>query len=94
MRITIDTKEDSSEEIKKVISLLSHLIKEEVKMNVTAPSSEEGDTAFANMFGSTEPVQEPKKETEGTPPDFSGFMDLVENSDKEEKKDAPKIISY
>lgn len=58
MKITIDTKEDGHEEIKKVIRLLSGLVKGEIKVNKDLFSSggdiggpESSNNAFVNMFG-------------------------------------------
>ncbi len=59
MKITIDTKEDSPEDIKRVITLLSHLTSEPLKANAPAnifdsPSADvqpQADTAsLMNMF--------------------------------------------
>ncbi len=91
MKITIDTKEDSHEEIKKVISLLSHLIESgsvESKADIFGdndpgePSSDEqpSGNAFTNLFGSSD-------ETSAS---------QVQENDSEEKKeeDNPEIIEY
>jgi hypothetical protein len=84
MKITIDTKEDSAEEIKKAIQLLSALIQGRTKHSnifeddtpVLGPTQEEpSGNAFANMFG-------------GTPPS------TPEPENQEEKEDTLKIIEY
>jgi len=62
MKITIDTKEDSSEEIKKLIKMLSSLIGEEhksVNKNKEIPEVSEG---VFNMFDS--PAEEKNEEDE------------------------------
>jgi len=98
MKITIDTKEDSKEEIKRAIGLLSSLVKEEVRI-VLPKNNEVSGGAFANMFGDRNEVKgrqeeiSVKNETEGTPMDFSKFTSLMGNSEKE-KKDKPQVISY
>ncbi len=57
MKITIDTKEDSHEEIKKVISMLSALVGEKSFTNSrdifsdSSSSTSDSTNAFANMFG-------------------------------------------
>ena len=86
MKITIDTKEDSKEEIQKVIHLLSNLVKEDTVSNADIFTSERKseDSAFANMFG----AEEKPAEAPDTPMDFSGFTNLVE------KKEVPKVTSY
>ncbi len=64
MKITIDTKEDSAEEIKKLIKMLSSLIGEEYKSedeNKEIPEISEG---VFNMFDSP---SEEKKEEEDKP---------------------------
>ncbi len=70
MKITIDTKEDSKEEIKKIIQMLSSLLGEEVKVNKDLFSAEEtgSNDAFVNMFGDNK-VEEKKEseEEEDTP---------------------------
>lgn len=84
MKITIDTKEDSHEDIKKVIKMLQHLVGEPSYTNQpnifdespTTPS--ESSNAFVSMFGDT--TKEPKEE----PMDES----------KEEKEDIPEVIPY
>ena len=80
MKITIDTKEDSHEEIKKVISMLSALVGEksftnsrDIFSDSSSPtSSSESTNAFANMFGgdsSSNPttITEIKEEKKKTP---------------------------
>jgi len=90
MKITIDTKEDSKEEIRRAIQLLSGLVGESgvgVKKDLFSSGSESSGNAFASMFGSGE---EEKKEE--TPIDLS-----ILNSSKEEKEDdeeVPGVISY
>lgn len=71
MKITVDTKHDSKEEIQQAILLLTKLIEAEHEY-LTKKSSKEDrveDTTnvFANMFGA-EPQSEDKKEEDETPP--------------------------
>ena len=68
IKITIDTKEDGHEEIKRVIQLLSSLVKREIKVNKDLFSSggevvvsESSNNAFVSMFGGAESE---KKEAE------------------------------
>ena len=81
MKITIDTKEDSPTDIRKVIALLSKLIEdssehhsnifEDSSPGLRSESSGSGGNAFANMFGdnlsSTQEKKEEDKEKEETP---------------------------
>ena len=57
MKITIDTKEDSNEEIKKLIKMLSSLIGEDYKKEDETPEVSEG---VFNMFDSS--AEEKKEE--------------------------------
>ncbi|MBW2993493.1 hypothetical protein KY317_02880 [Candidatus Woesearchaeota archaeon] len=71
MQITIDTKKDSPEEIKKAIHLLSVLVQGKThSTNIfendspsIKPEAESGN-AFANIFGADKPIIEPEKQTE------------------------------
>ena len=102
MKITIDTKEDSKEEIQKVIQLLSGLVggsgfrsvgAKEIKSDgdLFSSDSESSGNAFASMFGSSE-----VEKKEEAPNDFS--MDLISDFKEEEKEDdeeeVPGVVSY
>ena len=52
MKVTIDTREDSHEDIKKVIKMLQHIVGD-VEMFTNQPAAPESNTAspFANIFG-------------------------------------------
>ena len=89
MKITIDTKEDSAADIRKVIALLSKMIEDSghssnifeddsspgLGISETSSSESVGGNAFANMFGDNPTLAEEKKE-------------------EEEKEDTPDIIEY
>tara|TARA_Y100000310_G_scaffold317846_1_gene371205 strand:- start:23629 stop:23853 length:225 start_codon:yes stop_codon:yes gene_type:complete len=64
MKITIDTKEDSHEDIQKVVEILQHFSKKSEPVD---------STNMMNMFSEQEP--EPQA-TEETPPDFTSFLNL------------------
>ena len=95
MKIEIDTKHDSPEEIKKVIKMLQHLVSEHSYTNQpnifddSSPSVEpptESTNAFVNMFGDTQT----KKQEESTD-------DPKEEPMNEEKKDddeIPEVVPY
>jgi len=85
MKITIDTKEDSHEEIKKVIRMLSSLVGDheiisnqgnlfENKETSETPQSD----AFSNMFGDSSILKEDEEGTEKN----------------EKKKDVFEVIEY
>tara|TARA_Y100000034_G_scaffold122197_1_gene167368 strand:- start:1229 stop:1504 length:276 start_codon:yes stop_codon:yes gene_type:complete len=82
MRITIDTKEDSHEDIRKVLSILHHLV-ESKQTNQGVPVSEEQTSAMMGMFDNPS-SQNASKSDEETAPDFSTFLNLA---NPEEKKD-------
>jgi len=81
MQITIDTKHDSHEDIKKVIRLLSHLINEpDIKINQPNifEDKKEPTAAFLNMFGDAPEIKSnQKKEEENT-----------------ESDDIPQVVEY
>ena len=83
MKISIDTKEDSHEDIKKVINMLKHLVGEHSATNnpnifgENKPEAESEDNTFSNFFGSQD-TQAQQETTE----------------DKQEKDDVPHIIEY
>ncbi len=98
MKIEIDTKHDSPEEIKKVIKMLQHLVGEQAYTNnpnifeepgsfgagsdQETASPAESTNAFANMFGDSS--REPKEEP----------MDEPEEEPEEEKEEIPEVIPY
>ena len=107
MKITIDTKEDTHHEIRKVLGLLTDLLnKERVDPRHRSFSEQpqennsEDTTSMMSMFNSpNREVQEDKlawteepKEVADTAPDFTSFLNLA-NKQQEEKKDdgEPKI---
>ena len=71
MKISIDTKHDSSQEIRKAIKLLQSLIGEEVHTDMPEPKTPEfappeGTSVFGALFDNSQPEKlddEPTKET-------------------------------
>jgi hypothetical protein len=91
MKITVDTKEDSVEDIRKVMQILSHFSEQKEAQH------EQVNTApMMSMFGEASPRSSHSTSTStqnDTPPDFSSFMNLanqVSNKNTEEQKE-PKI---
>ena len=78
MKITIDTKEDSFEDIKKVLNILTSILE---RKDLSAPPVDTTD--LMTMFSNSDQPKEDKA------PDFSSFLNLANK--KEEKKDIPKI---
>jgi len=92
MKVTIDTKEDSFEDIQKIVHLLTNIIGKKTYSN--APKKETADTTdLMSMFSAAESTIEPsaKKEVLDTAPDFSSFLNLAQQKQQEEKKQVPKI---
>ncbi len=90
MKITIDTKEDSHEDIQKVMQILSHFTNKNPISNYSLESqatNESSNEGFMNMFGDS---SEEKKEIPDTPPDFSNFLNLA-NKDEDKKEDKPRL---
>ena len=95
MKITIDTKEDSPADIRKVIALLSKMIEDspEHHSNIFGESSSEssssessGASAFASMFGNSNTMDD------GTP-----VLEPASSSTTKEdsgEDDSPEIIEY
>jgi len=86
MKITIDTKEDSPTDIRKVIALLSKLLEDSPEKHSSifdSPSEDSsGANAFANMFGSNDSIDK-------TPVLGESII-----KKKKEEEEAPRIIEY
>ena len=52
MKISIDTKEDNHEDIKKVIKMLQHIVGDSQEVFTNDPAAQEA-SPFANIFGDT-----------------------------------------
>ena len=95
VKITVDTKEDSHEEIKKIITMLSALVEGQSYTNQgnifdDAPpsNSEPSGGIFGNVFDNPTPVEkepEEEKELEST---------ATPSTDEEEKDDIPPVMEY
>lgn len=51
MKISVDTKEDSHEDIRKVISMLRNLVGDSQEIFTNQPQSQESASPMANIFG-------------------------------------------
>jgi len=86
MQITIDTNKDSTEDIKKLIKMLSALVGEEASQPASNVSNESA-VAFTSMFGGAVPESEPKKEPMQSI--------IVDEDDKDaDDENIPEIIAY
>ncbi len=104
MKISIDTATDSPLAIRKAMELLGYLANNpshDVKVNHTQSEfqgvgaaslaqeqTEELSAGFSSMFGDASTQQ--AKETPDTAPNFGSFLNLVNGTSPEDKKD-PKI---
>ena len=101
MKITIDTKEDSHEEIKKVIGLLTHMVGEQPVSNQPNIFDD------SDSFGVSAPSEEAPVESTPAPSGnvFGNMFDssaqspvdpstTPETPSAEEKEDPPEIIPY
>jgi hypothetical protein len=104
MRITIDTKEDSHDDIRKVLNILHHLVESKSGFNVSetinsehamvqsVPANDEQTASMMGMFESA-PTQY-KAANEEIPekaPDFSSFLNLAKSIERKEPEDESKI---
>lgn len=105
MKITIDTKQDSHEEIKHAIQILTNILQRQgARAAPTADTSNMmsmfGDSPSTPTSPSTAETQpttpmsmfadpQPRKEVPDTPPDFSTFLNLAQGQQVEKKE--PKV---
>lgn len=95
MKVTIDTKEDSHEDIYKVLQILTNILErkgpgEHIQRGFQEEERPVDGASMMSMFDSPPVLREEKTVTEGTPPDFSSFLSLTR---KEENKE-PRIEFY
>lgn len=86
MKIAIDTKEDSAEDIKKVIRMLQHLIGEHEDSMTNSPEVKEG---LFSLFDS--PQQQQEQDTTQQKDSFR-VDEFLDEKDKEERDN--RIVPY
>ena len=89
MKLTIDTKEDSYDDIKKVLQILTHIIQN--KDSSYNPSSSPDTTNMMNMFGDDD--SSPSQDNDRAP-NFGSFLNLTKNSSStstSKREESPKI---
>jgi len=91
MKVTIDTKEDSHEDIRKVLHILTNIL-EKKDFKDSKPEEAADTTSMMSMFDT--PAKESSAQTAGTPPDFSSFLNLQNSARKNEDKDEMPRIEY
>lgn len=84
MKISIDTKEDSFEDIRKVLQILTAILE---KKDSSASTLSTDTTNLMGMFSELKGTVE----TSGKAPDFGSFLTLAQ---KNEKKDNPQVEYY
>ena len=101
MQISVDTKHDSQEDIRKVIAMLQHLVGDKVVITnaPSAPSEspeQQSNDMFANLFedSSQSPPQEPSSAPQIVQPSEKKmedlFSDLLSEGDLPEAKQKPE----
>ncbi len=66
MKISIDTKEDTHEDIKKVIKMLQHIVGDSQEIFTNQPAADSNISPIANIFGDTSSASD--STNAGTPP--------------------------
>jgi hypothetical protein len=99
MKITIDTKEDSHEDIQKVMQILRHVVQNNNSKEIVAPiqSVEPVDTTnMMNMFeaevnkqmeSDQKQINEPIMQEQESAPDFTSLLKLSEEKKEENNED-------
>ncbi len=105
MKLTIDTKHDTHEDIRKVLHILTHFLENKgtISTNTTLEASsntepvKEVDSSnmmsmFANPSPNTETAPETREASSDVAPNFNSFLNLVdkENPEMENKEDESK----
>ncbi|MDP3698478.1 MAG: hypothetical protein Q8R47_02730 [Nanoarchaeota archaeon] len=92
MKLSIDTKEDSFEDIRKVLQILTSILeKKDSSRSAFSSSPSSADTTNLMSMFSDAPAKG-TVETAGNPPDFSSFLNLTQK--KEQKDDDEGRIEY
>lgn len=80
MKLTIDTKEDNYEDIKKVLQILTHIIQNKDPSYSPSTSTSSSDTtSMMNMFGDDDSSPSNSQDNDRAP-DFNSFLNLTKNS--------------
>ncbi len=79
MKVTIDTKEDTHEDIKKVLHLLTEILERKGSQSTSSTSSPVNTAPLMSMFDAPAETQQTEKA-----PDFSSFLNLAKTPEKKE----------
>ena len=72
MKISLDTKEDSHDEIKKVIRMLQNLVGDSQEVFTNEPQAAQESSPMANIFGDTPNTVQEQSSTEQTTQSIEG----------------------
>jgi hypothetical protein len=104
MKITIDTKHDTHEDIRKVLHILTHILENKGTIatnttletsNNTEPVKEVNSSNMMSMFANPSPNTETETTTATEPvqdiaPNFNSFLNLVDKDQNEEDENQPE----
>jgi len=80
MKVTIDTKEDSYEDMKKVLQILTHILQNKDSSYAPSTSTSSSDTTnMMNMFGDDDSSPSTSQDNDRAP-NFNSFLNLTKNS--------------
>ena len=98
MKLTIDTQVDTHEDIRKVLQILTSILEKKdplLSSYSDSPTSPADTTNLMSMFSDSSPAQKGTIETNGSPPDFSSFLNLAaQKKENKESTDYSKIEYY
>jgi hypothetical protein len=92
MQITIDTKQDSIDDIKKVIRMLQSLVNEEPV--TSSPLLQGQSESLFNMFDNSDPSSNASNPPQNSSPIPSKSQDINLDEDEKELGDLPQIVPY
>lgn len=102
MKLTIDTKHDSHEEIKHAIEILNQVLTRKGGSFHATPTQEASPEATTNMMSmfaddnvsDTATTESVAQTAEETAPDFSSFLNLASSTEKKEENSKEPKVEY
>ncbi len=90
MKVTIDTKEDTHEDIKKVLHILTEILERKSSSSDSLSTASSLNTApLMSMFDETPASSTSSEAKKDTAPDFGSFLNLTKSPEKKETQ--PRI---
>lgn len=89
MKVTIDTKEDTHEDIRKVLHILTEILE---RKGIT-PAANVDTSSMMSMFNDAAESQT-TPEKSGSAPDFSSFLNLTKKQEEDKKELQEWKIQY